>query len=66
MKPERPISELRKKNVRMIGHQCPGIDCGFGTGSKSSQTLDKIFTVGNLTGVAVFSCISRKFVTIDF
>jgi hypothetical protein len=32
----------------MIGHQRPGIDAGVCTGSKLSQTLDKIFAVGNI------------------
>jgi hypothetical protein len=36
-----------QKNVRMIGHQRPGTHGSFRSGSQLSQTLHKIFTIGN-------------------
>jgi hypothetical protein len=32
----------------MIGHQRPGIDAGFGINGQFSQTLDKVFAIGDI------------------
>ena len=37
-----------KKDVGVIGHQCPGINDSFGAAGKLSQTINKIFAARNI------------------